>query len=310
MAIPLKLVGIGEVLWDLLPGGRQLGGAPANFAYHARALGSEARIISRVGKDANGRDILEQLRKLGVPTDCIELDRDAPTGTVSVEVASDGQPRFTIHENVAWDRLTGEEAGRRAVAEADAVCFGTLAQRSETSRRAIRALLQTASPESLRILDVNLRQQFYSPELIAESLALANVLKVNDTELPRLAEMFGLTGDERSQISQLIGRHQFRAVALTRGGHGSLLFADGRWSDHPGTPTTVVDTVGAGDSFTAAMTLGLLAGWELDLVNARANAIAAYVCSFPGATPPLPTHLREPFESNKAHAVDPRTTGS
>jgi fructokinase len=297
-----KLVGIGEVLWDLLPGGRQLGGAPANFAYHARALGADARIISRVGNDANGRDILEQLRKLGVPTDCIELDPDAPTGTVSVEVASDGQPRFTIHENVAWDRITGEAAGRQAVAEADAVCFGTLAQRSETSRRAIRALLQTASPESLRTLDVNLRQHFYSPELIAESLALANVLKVNDAELPRLAEMFGLTGDARSQISQLVGRHQLRAVALTRGGRGSLLFADGRWSDHPGTPTTVVDTVGAGDSFTAAMTLGLLAGWELDLVNARANEIAAYVCSFAGATPELPDSLCAPFTQPSAKA--------
>jgi fructokinase len=301
-----KLVGIGEVLWDLLPDGRQLGGAPANFAYHARALGSEARIISRVGTDANGRDILEQLRTLGVPTDCIELDADAPTGTVGVELASDGQPRFTIHEDVAWDRITGEGAGRRAVAEADAVCFGTLAQRSETSRRAIRTLLQTASPASLRILDVNLRQHFYSPELIAESLALANVLKVNDTELPRLAEMFRLTGDVRSQISQLVGRHPLRGVALTRGGRGSLLFADGRWSDHPGTPTKVVDTVGAGDSFTAAMTLGLLAGWDLDQVNARANEIAAYVCSFPGATPPLPVHLREPFDLSKAHAVGRR----
>lgn len=292
-----KLVGIGEVLWDLLPGGRQLGGAPANFAYHAGALGAQARIVSRVGSDANGREILEQLRTLGVPTDCIEMDSVAPTGTVSVEVTADGQPRFTIHENVAWDRITGEGNGRQAVAAADAVCFGTLAQRSDVSRRAIRALLKIAPAQSLRILDVNLRQHFYSGDLIEESLALANVLKVNDTELPRLAEMFRLTGDDRAQINQLADRHHLRAVALTRGGRGSLLFANGRWSNHPGTATKVVDTVGAGDSFTAAMTLGLLAGWELDRINAQANQVAAYVCSFAGATPPLPGQLREAFES-------------
>ena len=270
-----KLVGIGEVLWSLLPGGRQLGGAPANFSYHASALSASARIISRVGNDANGRDILEQLRKLGVPTDCIELDPDAPTGTVSVEVASDGQPRFTIHENVAWDCITGEVAGCRAVAAADAVCFGTLAQRSETSRRAIRALLKAAPAESLRILDVNLRQHFYSRELIEDSLALANVIKVNDTELPLLAEMFHLSGDDRSQIDQLAGRYQLRAVALTRGGSGSLLFADGRWSDHPGAPTKVVDTVGAGDSLLAGMLHGVLSADTPEQTLRTATAIAA-----------------------------------
>lgn len=295
-----KLVGIGEVLWDLLPDGKQLGGAPANFAYHACALGSEARIISRVGRDANGRALLERLAQLGVPTDCVEIDPDAPTGTVSVQIAPDGQPHFTIHENVAWDHLAGEANAARAVAEADAICFGTLAQRGERSRKTIGRLLAGAPAESLRILDVNLRQEFYSRDIIEQSLARANVLKVNDAELPRLAEMFGISGDAREQLSQLAARHHLRVVACTRGAHGSLLLANGRWSDHPGVPTRVADTVGAGDAFTAAMTLGLLAGWDLDEINRRANDVAAYVASCAGATPELPEQLRAPFLSGPA----------
>lgn len=303
-----KLVGIGEVLWDLLPGGRQLGGAPANFAYHASALGAEARVVSRVGNDDLGREALDRLEKLGVPTDCVEVDGALPTGTVSVEVSADGQPRFTIHENVAWDRISGESAGRRAISAADAVCFGTLAQRSETSRRTIRALLKTMPVESLRILDVNLRQHFYSPELIEESLALANVLKVNDAELPRLADMFRLNGDERAQVAGLARRFNLRLVAYTRGGHGSLLHSEGRWSEHPGVPTKVADTIGAGDSFTAAMTVGLLAGWPLDEINQRASEVAAFVCSQPGATPQLPESLRAPLLAIRSTLTANRVT--
>ena len=290
-----KLVGIGEVLWDLLPGGRQLGGAPANFTYHARALGADARIISRIGHDELGREALDRLTKLGVPTDCIEVDRTLPTGTVGVEVAADGQPQFTIHEHVAWDALSGEPAGRLAVAAADAICFGTLAQRSEPARSSIISLVAAARPKALRIFDVNLRQNYFSSRLINESIAFADVLKLNETELPQLATMFDLTGDERSQIRQLAERNLLRVVAYTRGGRGSLLFAEGRWSEHPGFPTKVADTIGAGDSFTAAMTLGLLAGWPLDEIHLRASEVAAYVCSQPGATPVLPERLRAPF---------------
>lgn len=293
----LKVIGLGEVLWDLLPAGRQLGGAPANFAYHAGALGADARLISRVGSDANGRDIIEQLRKLGVPTDCIEVDSERPTGTVGVELAADGQPKYRIHEGVAWDAIAGEPASRAAVLNADAVCFGTLAQRSEESRKSIRALVALTPPAALRILDVNLRQHYFSARLMEESLALVNVLKVNDAELPQLAEMLKLSGDAPSQLAQLAARYHLRLVACTRGGHGSLLFSGGRWSEHPGTATRVVDTIGAGDSFTAAMTLGFLAGWDLDRINEHANQIAAYVCSCAGATPPLPERLRTLFRN-------------
>jgi len=293
--VKFKLVGIGEVLWDMLPAGRQMGGAPANFVYHAGALGADARVVSRVGDDELGREIIRRLEELGVPTDCVEVDATAPTGIVSVSLTEDGQPQFTIHQNVAWDRICGDGAARTAVAAADAVCFGTLAQRNEISRQTIRGLLKTVPAQSLRIFDVNLRQHFYSPELIEQSLELANVLKVNETELPRLAEMFELAGDERAQIGELTRRFNLWLVAYTRGARGSLLHSEGCWSEHPGLPTRVADTVGAGDSFTAALALGLLADWPLDEINHRASEVAAYVCSQTGAMPSLPEQLRAPF---------------
>lgn len=292
-----KLVGIGELLWDLLPAGRQMGGAPANFAYHAGALGAEARVLSRVGRDALGQELIRRLQQVGVLTECVEDDPTAPTGTVTVAIAADGQPQFTIQEEVAWDWIAGESAGRAAVATADALCFGTLAQRSELSRRSIQTLLKTMRGESLRILDVNLRQHFYGRELIEESLALANVLKVNETELPRLAELLQLRGDEQAQIDELARRFHLRVVAYTRGGRGSLLYREGRWSEHTGIPTKVADTIGAGDSFTAALALGLLAGWPLDAIHHRASTVAAYVCSQPGGMPELPEELRAPFRA-------------
>jgi fructokinase len=292
------IVGIGEVLWDVLPAGRQLGGAPANFACQARALGAEARLVSRVGNDALGREALAALAALGLPTDSIGVDSSLPTSTVSVTVDAGGQPRYQIHENVAWDALRVDAAAQFAVAGAGAVCFGTLAQRSELSRATIRALVQAAPAEALRIFDVNLRQHYFTGPLIEQSLAQANILKVNDAELPRLSELFHFSGDVRSQVSALAGKFKLRLVACTRGQHGSLLFSEGQWSEHTGRPTEVVDTVGAGDAFTAAMAVGLLAGWTLDEINERANAVAAYVCSQPGATPALPDRVRSLFVSS------------
>jgi fructokinase len=274
----------------MLPGGRQLGGAPANFAYHAGALGAEARVVSRLGRDVDGRELVARLAQLGIGTACIDEDPLAPTSTVTVSLGADGQPCYTIHKNVAWDRLAGE-----AVATAGAVYFGTLAQRSETSRRTIRTLFGLVPPTSLRIFDVNLRQHYHSRAIIEESLALADVLKLDETELPRLAAMFHLSGDERARVDALARLFALRVVAFPRGGRGSLLRAAGEWSVHPGRPTIVADTVGAGDSFTAAIALSLLAGWPLDPVKARATALAADVCSQPGATPLLPELLRAPF---------------
>lgn len=294
-----KIVGIGEVLWDLLPGGKQLGGAPANFAYHAHGLGAAASVVSRVGKDALGQELLGRLSQLGLGTDTVEEDPALPTGTVTVELGADGQPHYTIHENVAWDYIAGEAAAQKAAAVADAVCFGSLAQRSEVSRRSIRALVGAAPAKSLRIFDMNLRQSYYSRELIEESLALANVLKANDTELATVAEMFDLAHGERlgerAWMVELAGHFDLRTVVCTRGEKGSLIYSHGHWSESPGQRVKVVDTVGAGDSFTAALALGLLAGWQLEEIQRRAADVAAYVCTQAGATPELPADFRAPF---------------
>jgi fructokinase len=283
-----SVVGIGEILWDLLPSGKQLGGAPANFAFHASALGARSWVISRVGRDPLGEEILQRLRALGLSTEHIQIDPSEPTGTVSVELSSDGQPRFTIHQEVAWDRLAVEKGALDVVAEADAVSFGTLAQRGEPARSTIQSLLAAANLGALRILDVNLRQQYYSREIIETSLRAANIVKFNDTELPVLAALLGLHGSARQQIEQLARQHGQRLVCLTRGAHGSLLYSEGQWSDEPGQPVTVKDTVGAGDAFSAALALAVLAGKPLDAINRRANQIARYVCSCEGATPQLP----------------------
>jgi fructokinase len=291
-----KVVGVGEVLWDLLPSGRQLGGAPANFAYHARALGAEAWVVSRVGDDALGREILQRLKSLEVPTSLISVDSVRPTGTVSVDLAADGQPRFTIHEGAAWDNLQPEASAMELMPTVDAVCFGSLAQRCEPSRSTIRALVGATPREAIRVFDVNLRQKFYSRESIEESLAHANVLKLNDAELPVLAELLNVHGSIEQQLETLARRFQLRFIAYTRGAHGSLLYAGGKWSDHPGVSVKVKDTVGAGDAFTAAVALALLARWEPDEINRFANEVAAFVCSCAGAMPSMPGRLRRQFE--------------
>ena len=290
-----KAVGIGEVLWDLLPAGRQLGGAPANFAYHAQALGAAATVISRVGNDADGRDILASFEQMGLSRDLLQVDRSAPTGTVSVKLSGDGIPEFTIHENVAWDRISVSADAMAAVRECDVVCFGSLAQRERTSRDSLQQLVAVAPPASLRVFDINLRQHFYSREVIQRSLQLANVFKLNDQELPVLASMFGLKGNPQKQISKLAEDFGLSVIALTRGAQGSLLFQRGRWSDCSSRPVEVKDTVGAGDSFTAALAMGLLIGMDLDEINRAASEVARYVCSCHGATPPMPDSLRGLF---------------
>jgi len=294
-AMSLKVIGIGELLWDLLPSGKVRGGAPGNFAYQTYALGAESSLITRVGNDPLGGELLDELRALSLPTETVQIDASAPTGTVTVELSADGQPRFTIHEGVAWDRIAATGTALKQVAAADIVCFGSLAQRHEVSRTTIQTLVAATPPTALRIFDINLRQNFYSREIIEQSLALANVLKLNDGELPIVAGMLGLKGTTKEQLKALEQRYELRLVALTRGARGSLLYSAGQWSDHPGLPVVVKDTVGAGDAFTAATALGLHRHLELGEINQRANELACYVCSCDGATPRLPEHLRKIF---------------
>ena len=289
-----QVVAVGEVLWDVLPSGRKLGGAPANFAFHARSLGTDARVISRVGDDPLGREILDRMQGLGLPTETIGVDDERPTGTVEVAVSDDGQPTYTIWEDVAWDRIEAGPLSLATCAAADAVCFGSLARRGEVSRRGIGTLVAAAGPGTLRIFDINLRPPFVDRAVVEDSLQLANVLKLNDDELERLSEWFGLDGDPARRVAGLAARFDLGAVALTRGAKGSLLYRDGLIAEHPGAHARVVDTVGAGDSFTAVLTLGLLEAWTLDEINHRANLVAAYVCSRPGATPELPDGLLRP----------------
>jgi len=303
-----NVVGIGEVLWDLLLTGPKMGGAPANFAYHAHALGANSHAISRVGKDDLGRDILRRFRELRLPTTTVQDDDVAPTGIAKVSLSCDGVAHFTIQENVAWDYLASTREAEVVVRQADAICFGSLAQRGETSRKAIQQLVAESTRGALRVFDINLRQQYYSREIIEESLRLANVLKLNDDELPVLARMFGLTGSIESQIEGLSSRLGSQksntvptshcVVALTRGARGSLLYRDDRWSDCASQPVEVVDTVGAGDAFTAALLLGLLHKMDLDQVNFLANEVARYVCSQAGATPPMPAEFADKFRTH------------
>lgn len=292
-----SVIGVGEVLWDLLLTGPQLGGAPANFAYHAHALDARAQVVTRVGNDDYGREIIRRFREMGLPETAVQVDETAPTGTATVELSGDGLAHFTIQENVAWDYLVANEEALAVAREADAICFGSLAQRCETSRKTIQQLVGAAPAHALRVFDINLRQQFYSRAWIEPSLQLANVLKLNDDELPALSAMFGMAGSTRHQIERLAQTFSLRVVALTCGASGSLLYqkGDGRWSDYPSHPVKVVDTVGAGDSFTAALVLGLLRNMDLDEINGLANEVARYVCSHAGATPPLPVEFARRF---------------
>lgn len=303
-----RILALGELLWDLLPRGAQPGGAPANYAIHCRGLGAEARLVTRVGDDARGKELLAWLGEHGLALDTVQVDSERPTGTVSVTLSEDGQPTYIIHEGVAWDRIALDGPALEAVREVDAICFGSLAQRSPISHATIRDLVIASPPRALRIFDVNLRPPYDSHEVVEESLALANVVKVNDLELERLAEWLGLGGTVREQVEELARRFALRLVAVTRGAGGSLLFGGGRWSEHPGFSVELADTVGAGDAFTAALTLGWLAGRPLDLINAWANAVGAYVCSRSGGTPPLsPSIVRSIAEGMETPPASPES---
>ena len=287
---PFVVVGIGELLWDLFPDGRrELGGAVANLVYHATQLGDRGVLASRVGRDAAGADLVARLDELGV--DCSYLQRDAahPTGTVDVELA-DGHPSYTIHEQVAFDFPVLDRGWQQLAARTDAVTFGTLAQRNPAAAEVIAGFVATCAPGCVRLLDVNLRQRFWSPRLLERSLRAATAVKLNDEELPAVAAAVGVTGGTaRSVIQRLVERYRLRLACLTRGAGGSLLVADGALAvEHPGTRVAVADTVGAGDAFAAAVLYHLLRGSSLQRMAAAANDYAAFVATRRGGTPALP----------------------
>jgi fructokinase len=290
-----RLVGIGEILWDVLPSGRKLGGAPANFAYHANSLGEIGIVVSRVGNEDLGDEIRTALKGLGIVPDFITIDEIHPTGTVSVKVDSEGVPDFIIHEEVAWDYIPETDRLLELAKRTDAVCFGSLAQRAPVSRETIRKFLANTPKDALRIFDINLRQEFYSRSIIEKSLQFANILKVNDAELPLVVNIMGLDKDQKDPLGMFSELFELRLVALTRGASGSVLYSEGQKSVHNGYSVKVNDTIGAGDGFTAAMAIGVLKGYELNHINILANRVASYICTQVGATPEIPHEIKDLF---------------
>jgi fructokinase len=282
------VVGLGEVLWDVFPDGRRLGGAPANFAYHAHALGAEGIVVSAVGKDRDGEDIFNTLTELGIETAYLDKVKEYPTGTVTVTLSRGGQADYTIHSPVAWDYIHWSESLAVLAIKCDAVCFGSLAQRNLVSRETIRQFLETTSHNCIRVFDVNIRQDYATEEIIRQSLKHATILKLNDEELPVILKMLNIRETDESKIIQmLISRYALTCVMLTKGAVGSVLYTKDEASFCKSQDVSVVDTVGAGDSFTAAAVMGLLEGKTLKALHRRASKVADYVCTQHGATPLL-----------------------
>jgi fructokinase len=298
------VVGLGELLWDLFPSGKQLGGAPANFAYITALLGDSGIVASRVGDDRLGQEALWHLKSCGLDVSRVQRDLARPTGTVKVEVDSKGQPEYQITENVAWDFMEFSEDWISLARSAHAVCFGTLAQRNSVSRSTVRAFLSALPSFAIGIFDVNLRQSFFSPEILRDSLRHATVLKLNHQEFPRFLDLVqcplrnsARAPGEDSDISEarwLCREFSLRMVCITRGSNGSVLVTANSHHEHPGISVKVADTVGAGDAFTAALVHHALRGSSLAMMNTAANRMGAWVASQEGATPaPDPEILAE-----------------
>lgn len=292
---PYVIVGLGEVLWDVFPEGPKFGGAPANFACTAAELAGDAAevfMVSAIGRDDLGERALSSLSDHRVLTDHVAVNA-FPTGRVDVTVDSAGVASYRFAEDVAWDHLEWSADLENLAARTNAVCFGTLAQRTRESSQTVLRFVAATPAESLRIFDINLRSPYWTYDVIMESLMLANILKLNDDELKILSERLGISGDPVQQLEQINLLFSLDLTALTRGSKGSLLVdRRGQVSDLPGEPVGVVDTVGAGDAFTAALTVGLLQGASLEETHRWASCVAAYVCSVAGAAPHLPETIR------------------
>jgi fructokinase len=285
------VVGLGEILWDLLPSGPQLGGAPANFAYCSHLLGNRGIVASRVGNDQLGKNTREALRRAGISDQFLQSDDSQPTGTARVQVDSAGQPKFEITQPVAWDYLDWTKDWQYLAQSADAICFGSLAQRSEKSRTTIRNFLSAAAPNALLMFDVNLRQDFFSEEIICQSLQRANAMKLNHEEVPRVKQLLKVTGSGNITFCRsLMERFDLKLICITRGANGSLLCDRRDVHEHAGYRVKVEDTVGAGDAFTAGLVHENLRKRTLAEMNDTANRMGAWVASHPGAMPATPVN--------------------
>jgi fructokinase len=287
-----KIAGLGEVLWDAFPDGEKFGGAPANFTCHCGMLGATAYVVSAIGNDMRGELAAEFLNQQGVNTSGLAVLDDHETGVVIVTLDANGQPSYEIKEGVAWDHIPWSDTLEGIAQSLDAVCFGSLCQRDPNSRETITRFLSATPRGCLRVFDINLRQSFYNDDVIRESLERADVLKLNDDELPVVASLYEIEGSDEETLKALLKLCGLKLAALTRGERGSLMVMPDAVSDLPGIEVDIVDTVGAGDAFTAAMITGHLNGASLADINTSANRVAASVCSHPGAVPKTIDELR------------------
>ncbi|MDT7540851.1 MAG: fructokinase [Acidobacteriota bacterium] len=279
-------VGLGELIWDLLPDGKRLGGAPTNFAYLARLLGNSAAVATRVGDDDMGREARNVLLCAGVLTDYLQVDPDHPTGTVGVEIDARGEAHFKVNENSAWDYLELSPTWEELAATADVICFGTLGQRKPQARETVNRFLELSRPEALRLFDVNLRHSFFTKEMLSRSLAAATVVKLNSAELTTAARILDLhASDETTLCRQIITRYGIELVAITKGAQGSLLITDSEEVKHSGYRVRVADTIGCGDAFAAALAHCRVRHATLDESSEAANSLGAWVATCTGATP-------------------------
>ncbi|HEX8145763.1 MAG TPA: carbohydrate kinase [Pyrinomonadaceae bacterium] len=281
------VVGLGELIWDLFPEGRRLGGAPSNFAYVSRLLGDEAAVASRVGRDALGEEAIEKLVRAGLSTLYLQTDDAHPTGTVGVRIGANGEPHFNVNENSAWDYLEWTPGWEDLAARAGVVCFGTLGQRRPEARETIERFLRATEPGALRLFDVNLRHSFFTPDMLARSLRLSTVVKLNAEELSAAGSTLRLSASGELETARaLLELFGLDLVAVTRGAAGSLLVARDAADEHPGhRAVRVADTIGCGDAFGAALAHCLRRGAPLPLCNEVANRVGAWLATQEGATP-------------------------
>ena len=290
------VVGMGEALWDMLPEGKKIGGAPANFAYHVSQFGLDSRVVSAVGEDELGVEILKNFHEKKL--NCMIETVPYPTGTVQVELDRNGVPCYDIREGVAWDNIPFTPALEGLARQTRAVCFGSLAQRSVVSRETINRFLDVMpdGEGQYKIFDINLRQGFYTKEIICESMRKCNILKINDEELVTISRMFGYPGiDLQDKCWILLAKYNLRMLILTCGVNGSYVFTPGEVSFVETPKVEVADTVGAGDSFTAAFVASILRGLPVNEAHRLAVSTSAFVCTQNGAMPVLPAQLTEGF---------------
>lgn len=287
------VVGLGEILWDIFPDRKILGGAPANFAYHASQFGFNGYIVSAIGEDLLGQEVLASLKQKEL--NYLIETTDYPTGTVQVSISGAGIPQYEITENVAWDHIPFTARTQNLAANTVAACFGLLAQRDPHSRETIQRFLAAMPENSIRILDINLRQKYYSKESMEESMRLCQILKINDEELIVVSSMLGFAGDEESVSRRIMKDYGLKILILTKGTEGSIVYTADETSFQPTPRVHVADTVGAGDSFTAAFISGYLNGMRVEEAHHLAAEVSAYVCQQQGAMPVLPDAHRYLF---------------